>query len=72
MGSTVLNVSVLVMMLGVAVMFRIFNRIGPVTSDKGMRRLGWAIIAIGFALALSQSERTRPVEASPKTEQPRK
>jgi hypothetical protein len=70
MGSTILNISVLIIMFGIAVTFNIFNRLGPISTEKGMKRLGWSIMAIGFAIALSQSEPTHG-DASAPSEQTR-
>ena len=58
MGNMVVNGGMLLMVLGLLVICKMFNRIGPVETPQGMRRLGWAIIALGFAVALSQSEPT--------------
>ncbi len=59
MDNWIVNIGMLMMMVGVAVMFDIFSRIGPIDTRKGMRRLGWVLVAAGFLVALSQSERTR-------------
>lgn len=64
----VIVASLVVMLLGLAVLFGIFDRIGPVETPKGMTRLGWCIIAAGILLALTQSTRTPPEGATPEAE----
>lgn len=52
----ILVISTALMALGALVAFGIFDRIGPVTTSKGMNRLGIALVIIGIAIGLTQSE----------------
>lgn len=54
------TLSLVLMIFGAAVMFGIFRRFGPISTPKGMRIFGAAIIVVGFLLGLTQSERTPP------------
>ena len=44
-----------VMGLGVAVLFGVFDRIGPINTPARMRMLGWGVIALGVMIGLTQS-----------------
>lgn len=49
---------IVMMVLGMIVFFGIFNRIGPVETPLGMRRLSYALFAVGFVTIISQSTPT--------------
>ncbi len=62
MNNPILILSAAMMALGAVVAFGVFDRIGPVTSQKGMSRLGIALVVLGVAVGLTQSEPRYPDE----------
>lgn len=58
MENTVTTVGIVVMLAGMLVYFGIFDRIGPIETPRGMRRLAYALFAIGFVTILTQSTPT--------------
>lgn len=58
--NVILVASAALMALGAVVAFGVFDRIGPVTTQKGMNRLGIALVVIGVAVGLTQSEPRHP------------
>lgn len=58
MGNPVIAAGIAIMVLGLIVYFGIFNRIGPVTTERDMRRLSFVFFAVGFITILTQSTPT--------------
>lgn len=55
MGDWVSAISIGTMIFGLFVCIGLFNRLGPVETERGMRRLGYVLIAIGVLIGMTQS-----------------
>lgn len=58
MGNPVTVAGMAIMGLGLIVYFGIFDRLGPITTQKGMQRLSYVLFALGVVVMLTQSTPT--------------
>lgn len=56
MGNPITALSVILLVLGLLVQVGAFNRVGTISTPRGLRRLGWALLAAGLLVGLTQSE----------------
>jgi len=59
MENPIITLSIAMMIFGMLALVGVFNQLGPIRTQEGMKKLGWTMIVLGVLVALTQSEPTR-------------